>query len=79
MPTTAKPIQLRVLRPLHHGGKVHPAGAVVTLEAAAASDALQTLRAELVNADDLAVVRQAADAAATAAVRSLGAVQKRVH
>jgi hypothetical protein len=76
---TAKPIQLRVLRTMHHGGRAYPAGATITLEAAAASDALQTLRAELVNADDLAVVRQAADAAATAAVRSLGAVAKRVH
>jgi hypothetical protein len=79
MPTTAKPVSLRVLRTMFAGGRAHKPGATIELEPAAAADAIQTGRCELADADDLAVVRQAADAAATAAVRSLGAVAKRVH
>ena len=67
----ADQVRVRALRAFHLHGDVIPAGAVIKASPSDAAQVLESGRGELVHADDLPAVRQAAEGAVRAALREV--------
>lgn len=68
----AATVTVRVVRPLHIGGRPHAAGATLKLSALDAAHAVGTGRAELVHAPDVALLLEAERDDAKRALKQCG-------